>query len=105
MYNPQSSSFVWSANNHPLPPFAPWDVGHPTLNPSPLHRVSISHYSRHLAYWRTAAFTELYPYICEVNITKCNNVVLLLPLLLLSTQFAFRYNEQRSQSIVTIQMI
>lgn len=70
MYNPQSGSFVWSANDHPLPPFAPWDIGHPTLNPSPLHRVSISHYSRHLAYWRTAAFTELYPYICEVNITS-----------------------------------
>lgn len=67
MYNPQISGWVWSAHNLPLPPFAPWDEGHPVSNPSPLHRVSIAHWSRHQAFWRTAAYTEMYPYICEVS--------------------------------------
>lgn len=67
MYFPLNGLFGWSANNQPLPPWAPWDQGHPAPNPSPLHRVSIAHWSRTLAYWRTAAYTELNPYICEVN--------------------------------------
>lgn len=67
MYNPQISAFVWSAHNLPLPPFAPWDQGHPAPNPNALHRVSIAHWSRHQAFWRTAAYTESIPYICEVQ--------------------------------------
>ncbi|KAG4074191.1 hypothetical protein HA402_015494 [Bradysia odoriphaga] len=67
MYFPQSRVWGWAANSQKFPPFAPWDQGHPTANPTPLHRVSIAHWSRHLAFWRSVPYTELYPYICEIQ--------------------------------------
>lgn len=67
MYSPQTSLWEWSAHNHPLPPWSPWDVGHPAASPNPLHRVIIAHWSRNSAFWRTVTYTEIYPYICEVD--------------------------------------
>lgn len=88
MYNTGTSSWQWSANNHPLPPFAPWDVGHPLRNPNPLHRVIIAHWSRTTAFWRTVTQTEMFPYICEV-FTGLNYFVIFYQL----TLCFLRYNE------------
>jgi len=67
MYLPQSRVWGWSANSQSFPPWAPWDQGHPASNPTALHRVSIAHWSRDLAFWRSAPYTQLYPYICEIQ--------------------------------------
>jgi len=66
MFDPTRSQWVWIANNHPLPPFAPWAPGFPSA-PNTLLRVLQYYTSRFDANWQTVANTQLHRYICELQ--------------------------------------
>jgi len=69
MYDRGSNVWRWSSNDAPLLSWAPWDSGHPSSNPSGLHRVLLAHNSRSIASWRTISnsTTSLYLRSTSIN--------------------------------------
>lgn len=68
MYDSSRNLWRWTANNVPLPPFAPWGNGFPS-NPNSLLRVLLYFTNRFDAFWRTVSYTQLHRYICEVQVS------------------------------------
>lgn len=65
MYDRNSNVWRWGDNSI-LMPWSPWDINHPTSNPTAIHRVVIAHTNRNAASWRTLSNSQFHRYICEV---------------------------------------
>lgn len=67
MYDGGSRVWRWAANNVQIMPWAPWDNGQPASIPTGIHRILLSHTSRHTASWRTVQNSQPNRFICEIH--------------------------------------